>query len=229
MFSNYLRRRKIITGDVNTMKKLLSVVLISMLILTVGCKIEVEVNDVTPAPLESNPIVRVDGSIFIEDFSDSTVKQFFDATAEEEDFYHIVLNTKGGKASNTVTLINRIQYLQDVGSYITTEIYGYGMSAGSVLFLLGDTRIVHSGAILMFHACGVTSYGQRYTSESDFPSESPDGLKDYMQMLDANFAELLKEKTGMTDREIHDWMFFEDYNYMTAEEAFQLNIATELI
>lgn len=210
------------------MKKLLMTAMAALTILLMGCDFEVPSISLTVGDdWRPGDIVMTDGTILISDFDTTTIRNFLEATKEVKN-YHIVLNTGGGQAFNCVTMINRIQYLQSQGAHITTEIIGYGMSAGTVVFLLGDERIVHTGAVLMLHGAGVTAYGERYGCKSDFPDTAPDGMKEVLCMVDANFKELLLEKTDLTDEEVDKWLYGQDFNYMTAQEAFDLNLATTI-
>ena len=204
------------------MKKLIAGLIAGLMLLgVVGCKLEFN----TEKTIQTNHIVMPDGKILISDFDAMTIRNFLKATEEVKD-YHILLNTGGGNAPNAITMINRIQNLQRQGAHITTETYGYALSAGAVVFLTGDTRIIHSGAMLMFHCSRVSSFGGVQTQKTE-DMEEP--MRDWLIMIDNNFAELLKEKTNLTDEEIDRWLFHEDSNFMSAEEAFKIKIATILV
>jgi ATP-dependent protease ClpP protease subunit len=124
-------------------------------------------------------------------------------------------------------MVNRVEELQSKGCHITTEIYGYGMSAGALLFLAGDTRIVHTGAGLMFHAAAVGSgYGGRNTQRTD--GLEPDKVI-ALRMLDHTFEQMLLEKTTMGIDDVEKWLFEYDMNYMSAQEAFDTNVATVIL
>jgi ATP-dependent protease ClpP protease subunit len=218
-------------GDANTMKKLLSLALAGLMTLTlIGCKIEIDANDVTPQDGGNWEVLQEDGTIWIEGFDENALKSFMHRTSEVKD-YHIVIQSGGGSCFNTVAMINRIQELQAQGAYITTETYGIAFSAGSYLFLTGDERIIHSGAGLMFHGCGLTSYGTRVDqrklmNEGDKPDQMD--MYDLLSDVDENFVNLLR-RAGLEDNEIRDWMFGSDNNFMNWRDAVELNIATAWI
>jgi ATP-dependent protease ClpP protease subunit len=126
-------------------------------------------------------------------------------------------------------MINRIEELQTQGAHITTEIIGYGFSAGSFFFLLGDERIVHKGAILMFHGAGMQQGFTRMDAKKACNTEGQETLCDVLTMLDDNVFNLLRNKTFMEEKDIQHWMYHEDFNFMSAEEAYKLNVATTII
>jgi ATP-dependent protease ClpP protease subunit len=206
------------------MRKLVATTMAVLMMLAVGCKVEFN----TAEEMGPGDIVMQDGTILLQDFDVTTIREFIEATAEVKD-YHIILNTGGGNAFNTVTMINRIQELQGQGAHITTELIGYGLSAGSVIFLMGDTRIVHEGAILMLHGAAFVQGYERINETKACDKEGLESYCDMLVMINDNFEKVLKEKTKMTDEEIHDWLHFEDANFMTAQEAYDLNIATVII
>ena len=194
------------------------------MIVLAGCRIEV---DTKTSAMPTGSIVMPSGKILISDFDVTTVRNFLIATEEVKD-YHIILNTSGGSSNNCTTMINRIQLLQKQGAHITTEIIGYGMSAGAFVFLTGDVRIAHTGAILMFHGAGVQQGYERIDASKACKSDDA-VLCSYLNMLDATVIDLLMDKTAISEDDIAHWMYFEEYNFMDAEEALELNVATVLI
>jgi ATP-dependent protease ClpP protease subunit len=206
-------------------RKIVATALALVMTLVVGCNFEFSVGD-SHSP---GDIVMSDGKILLSDFDSITIRKFLEATKEVKD-YHIILNTGGGSSLNCMTMINRIQRLQAQGAHITTEIIGYGMSAGTFVFLLGDERIVHEGSILLLHGAGdQVGYERLDARKVCAAPEGREYLCDFLNMLDQSVIDLLREKTIMTDEEINDWLYFEDYNFMSADEAFDLNVATKIV
>lgn len=79
--------------------------------------------------------------------------EFVKATAYGKDInYRLLIHTNGGNAHSTIAIMNRIEELKRRGCTFTTEVYGKAFSAGAYLFLMGDERIVHENASLMFHS-----------------------------------------------------------------------------
>ncbi|MFA9409579.1 MAG: hypothetical protein ACERKJ_12205, partial [Candidatus Dadabacteria bacterium] len=117
------------------------------------------------------------------------------------------------------------------GFTITTETYGYAMSAGALIFTMGDRRIIHDGASIMFHGAGFDGYGGRQSLRSLIlygrTVLPPDRVKS-LELIDAKFESILYERTLMTKEDIKDWMYKLDANFMSAKKAMQLGVATEL-
>lgn len=146
--------------------------------------------------------------------------------------YHIIVNSFGGSAYDAIAVMNRIAELQRKGFIITTEIYGYALSGGAFIFIMGDTRIIHDGATIMFHGVGFSGvFGVRQSLRSFILTGKTD-LDPYtlqaFVIIDNKLAKELKERTNMTDEEIKHWLYALDYNHMTADEAVKLKVATEL-
>ena len=206
--------------------KIMATALALVMMLVVGCKIEIEHTDTNASMMPTGGIVMPSGKILISDFDSTTIRNFLIATEDLKD-YHFIINTGGGSALNSTTMINRIEFLQNCGAHITTEIIGYGMSAGTFLFLMGDERIVHEGAVLMLHGAGVQQGYTRMNKKTACDAEGQEALCDFLTILDQNVIDLLRQKTLMTDKDIDSWMYFDDYNFMDSEEAFELRLATQ--
>lgn len=210
-----------------TMKKLLSIVLAGLLILSVGgCKIEVK--DTTEVQ-NAWEVLQPDGTILVDSFDYPSLKSFLHRTTEVKD-YHIIIHSPGGVAVNCVAMMNRIADLQRQGAVITTEVLGMGLSGGALLFIMGDNRIIHDGAVLMFHSAGFVWSGERMNAKKLYKTGNPDMMPsgDFLSMLDDRFAKRMKE-LGLTDKEVEDWLYHEDANFMNAAEALELNLANGLI
>ena len=155
---------------------------------------------------------------------------YLKALQEERD-YHIIIDCFGGGAHDTIAIINRIMELQSKGFKITTEAYGYTMSGGAFIFIIGDTRIIHEGASLMFHGAGYAGqYGNRkslrsyiLTGRTDL---SPAALKS-LSLIDDKFARELRRQTEMTLEDMYTYLYEYDYNYMSSNDALKLGVATE--
>jgi ATP-dependent protease ClpP protease subunit len=201
------------------MKKLVATTLAVLMMLVVGCRIEVDTTT------RYNPMVMESGKLMVSGgFSEEMLSDFLRATDEVKD-YHILINSKGGAAFAALGMINRIEDLQSKGAHITTESYGYSFSAGTYLFLAGDTRIAHTGSAFMFHAAGVNTYGGRSTLKSEGLDPS---TYDMLNICDDVFIQMMMERTTMSLDDANYWLYFEDFNFMTSEMAFELNVATEI-
>jgi hypothetical protein len=77
----------------------------------------------------------------------------------------------------------------------------------------------------MLHCAGTSVFGARSTVETDGLEDS---TYDMLLIVDDVFIQMLLEKTTMGTKDVHNWMYFDDFNFMTAEEAYTLNLATVL-
>jgi ATP-dependent protease ClpP protease subunit len=176
---------------------------------------------------EKEPVIMSAGDhklLLGADITNYSFGHFYKSTVKDQD-YHIIINSFGGSAYDLLGIVNRIEEIQSKGFHVTTEIYGYGMSAGAIIFLAGDTRIIHSNSAIMLHSSGVDVGYKRQTVRSD---KLKPWVKDGLQIVDDMMMEMLWERTTMEKEEIEHWMYFEDENFMTADEAMEYNLATEL-
>jgi ATP-dependent protease ClpP protease subunit len=97
-----------------------------------------------------------------------------------------------------------------------------GMSAGSYLFMMGDERIVHRGAILMWHTVHAQHNGVK-------PYTIPEGKWKVMGMLDRYIIREFKNATGLSDKWVHYWLESKTANFMSAETAYNVGIATHFV
>jgi ATP-dependent protease ClpP protease subunit len=146
---------------------------------------------------------------------------------EGADKVRVILDSPGGHAFEMISVVNVLQDFQRKGGHVTTEIYGFGMSAAAVMFLVGDDRIMHSGSVLMLHEARYGGYGKSYRVR-EFREMEKWHLVDSLTLINDVMAELLREKTELTERQIKYWLEFEDANYMSAKEALDWGMATEL-
>ena len=202
------------------MKKLIATMAAALMLLTVGCNFDFSLSNTSKQYMEMDS-----GKIMITGmFNEAMLASFLRATDEVKD-YHILINSFGGSAYDLLGMLNRIEDLQSRGAHITTETHGYAMSAGSILFLSGDTRIAHTGSGFMIHAAGIDAFVGRKTIKTvDIPQHEYDLLK----IVDEVFIQMLMERTTMSLEEANRWLYFEEANFLRSEKAFELNIATEL-
>ena len=151
---------------------------------------------------------------------------------QKEQDYHIIIDCFGGSAHDTIVVINRIAELQHRGFKITTEAYGYTLSGGAFIFIMGDKRIIHEGATLMFHGAG---FGGSYNFRKSLRNYiltgrtilKPDVLK-ALSIIDNKFFSALRSRIGLTLEEIYTLLYEYNDNYISSEDAIELGIATEV-
>jgi hypothetical protein len=166
---------------------------------------------------------------FPKSFEGGEAYNYLLALQEDKD-YHIIIDNFGGSAYDCLSIINRLEELQSMGYSITTESYGYAFSGGTFLFVQGDRRIAHTGAAFMIHGAGGNSYGERISLRSyehGIPTEWEPAFVDSLIILDEAFKNRFRE-IGWSERQIKDWFYTDDYNFMSSEEAYELDLATEI-
>ena len=89
--------------------------------------------------------------LFTGNITDQDFHAFYNQTTLPLDHYTVVLNTNGGEAMACVGIMSRIVELQKQGVKFTTVVYSKAYSAGAFIFMMGDSRIMHSGSSIMWH------------------------------------------------------------------------------
>lgn len=140
--------------------------------------------------------------------------------------YRVALHTPGGDAFACIAIMNRIRELQRREN-VTFEIHVYGKacSAGTYIFMMGDTRVIHEGATLMFHTMQAqgTEY-QRANLKKDNPS-----FWNTIVRMDNYITATIKKITGWTDKVVDWWMNGGKAQFMSAETAYNTGFATHYI
>jgi len=166
--------------------------------------------------------IMVHNAVYNSDFA-----EFYEATSHDGiDHYRIILHTPGGDAFSCTAIINRMLELQKKGIKFTTELYGMGMSAGSYIFMMGDERIVHQGAILMWHT--IEAQIEQAKKDGQFV-RVPENSMRMIRLLDNNIRRLFKRATGMSDESVRYWLDGGGAQFMSALTAYNVGIATKLI
>lgn len=127
------------------------------------------------------------------------------------------INSVGGEFYSGLAIYNR---LRNLSAKVTTINDGLAASAGSIIFMAGDTRKVHAGSNLMIH--GVMSFLYGYYNTTDLRSE----IKDLDAHNKAAIAAYV-EATGL-DQETVKAAMSKD-TYMTGQEAVDAGWADEVI
>lgn len=129
----------------------------------------------------------------------------------------IHIHSVGGDAGAGLAIYNRLKNLE---AKITTINDGLAASAGSVIFMAGEERLVNPGSILMVHQASMGICGMCNIPE----------LKAHIKMLDAYNRAMINaysERTGRDPGEIKGLVDRE--TWMTGQEAVDNGFATELI
>jgi ATP-dependent protease ClpP protease subunit len=180
-------------------------------------------NHVTTRTIDNDIEQLADGSIIISGGVDEdTYKEFLRATLDGKRHYTIRLMTNGGCAYNTIAIMTRMAELQKQGVKFTTMVMGHGFSAGSYIFMMGDERIMGSGANLMWHTMsGVAKVTGRMIPQ--------DRIKMITEM-DHWVVEMFEKRFPNIPKEWIQRAFWdENLTWMSAKEALFFGIATRVL
>jgi ATP-dependent protease ClpP protease subunit len=146
------------------------------------------------------------------------IRALFDGQESE---YHIVINSPGGRGSVCMSMWNHIRDLQESGAKITTEVSGMAASAGAILWMTGDVRIVHRNDLVMFH--GVQMIDQ--VSGQPLPESALDEYdKKIINTLNEAMVELMTPFVG--EQKARGMLVGE--TWLTGREAYAMGLATIL-
>jgi ATP-dependent protease ClpP protease subunit len=164
-------------------------------------------------------IIYVSGTVY-----GSTFVEFYEQTLDPSvRSYRVIINTAGGEGYATTGIVSRLQEMKDRGVHITTEVYSKAFSAGAFIFMMGDTRIVHQGAVLMWH----TIIGQQVITDG---KELERQHRLMIPALDENIIRLsTKNLPDVDPMTLETMLRWSGETYMTAAEALQLGIATHFV
>lgn len=144
-----------------------------------------------------------------------SAKQFIsELSAHKGKSVQVNINTPGGDMFAGLAMYNA---LRAHGSPITTKTMGIAASAGSVVFMAGDKRVMPENTFVMVHNPWI------------FTAGNADELRDMADTLDYVGESLVKTyaaRTGMSEAEIRE-MLAED-TYLSAEDAVAKGFADEI-
>lgn len=203
----------------DTLMALLVVVTLVVIGYAVGSQKPVIEPIIEPKPVYET--IMIEGNVY-----SRTFKEFYKLTDTGMDHYHIILDTDGGDAAATVGIMNRMLELQQRGVYFTTEVYTKAFSAGALIWMMGDTRIMHSGSQLMFH----TMIGQKYRNQDEIPSELGEDRAEFFYNYDDWVTRITERQFPETLPIIIETMLWQSgMTFINAEQARELNMLTEYV
>ena len=146
---------------------------------------------------------------------DEFLKDLSELEGKDEVTVHI--NSVGGDMYAGIAIYNR---LKGLAAHVTTINDGLAASAGSLIFMAGDDRKMHTGSNLMIHGAAGFLYG--YYQVQD--------LRDAAKQMEAHNkagVNIYAERTGRDKSEIN--ALVEAETWMTGDEAVTEGFATETI
>lgn len=127
------------------------------------------------------------------------------------------INSVGGDMYAGIAIYNR---LKELSGHVTTVNDGLAASAGSLIFMAGDTRKVNAGSNLMIHGAAGFLYG--YYQVQDLAK-----AKKQLEAHNKAAVNIYAERTGRPADEIKPMVDRE--TWLTGQEAVTAGFATEVI
>jgi len=203
------------------MKKMLVIIMLAVALMFGGCASN---QNVQRTQAINGDIEQLsDGSIIISgEVDQDTYRDFLRYTLDGRKHYTIRIMSNGGCAYNTIAIMTHMQRMQAKGVKFTTISLGNAFSAGAYIFMMGDERILGSGANLMWH----TITGVAKESGRTIPADRIKLISDMdhwvVGMFEKRFPNISKE---WIQRAFWD----ENLTWMNAKEALLMGIATAVI
>jgi len=146
------------------------------------------------------------------------IRILFDGQEEE---YQIIVNSHGGRAFVCLSIAQHIKSLQDMGKKVTTEVSGMALSAGAIIWMMGDIRIAHRNDVIMFH--GVQMINPQ--TGQPVPRELLDDSDRFV--IDTLNGFMIEELTKIIGKKKAEKMI-EGETWLTGKQAFDMGLATIL-
>jgi ATP-dependent protease ClpP protease subunit len=139
----------------------------------------------------------------------------------------IIIQTPGGDVYSTIAIMNMILEMKVEGHTFTTISYGRAMSAGTYIWLMGDTRILYSGTSLLWHDL----MGQALARSHQYGIPIPPAALDIMRICDKRLHDICKHqlKGIMTADEVDELLRGKAFRFMSAETAYKMGMVTTLL
>ena len=203
------------------MKKMLVIIMLAVALMFGGCASNQNVQ--RTQSIDGDIEQLADGSIIISGGVDEDMyKEFVRFTLDGRQHYTIRLMTNGGCAYNTIAIMTRMEQLQKQGVKFTTQIMGHGFSAGAYIFMMGDERIMGSGANLMWH----TMTGQTKFDSRTIPASSIE----LVHNMDVWVVGMFMKRFPHIEMEwIYETFWNSGRTWQTAKSALQMGIATKVL
>lgn len=127
------------------------------------------------------------------------------------------INSPGGHVDELLALVDM---LESMPAPVITRAYGQVCSCGFVLFCVGDERYVGNNTTLMYHELSYGTWGK----DSEVKN-----YHDYAKKLQIRLDRVIKNKTGITLKQLKEWRKNNQDKWLDAKEAVELGIATDLL
>lgn len=129
----------------------------------------------------------------------------------------INISSYGGYVHELMAIVD---ILRGMPAPIITKAIGKCMSCAFVLFCIGDVRLVGPNCDLLYHQISGMAYGKHRDVIEQLESMHID-----QQRID----DLVLERTNLTQEQLDEWNKMKQDRHITAEEAMEWGIATDLL
>jgi ATP-dependent Clp protease, protease subunit len=158
-------------------------------------------------------------SIFeVEYLIDKLVK--IDQMSGTKEPINLVINSFGGEIYAGLTLISKIEELQDDGYEINTIISGCAMSMGSAISIIGTNRKAYRYSTIMIHQPSSSTFGCLKDQQED--------IRETERMWEL-MKKIIKENSNITEEQLENIYQHKKDWYMNAEEALELGVIDEIM
>jgi len=131
----------------------------------------------------------------------------------------IYINSEGG---DTYAMLKIYDHIRNSPLFIVTIVAGCASSAGFIIFMAGDQRIMFPNAFLGFHAPSIYFCG----GGSEGPAESDESALHQNQLLDA-MVRIVKSSSNMSKKMIRE--YFRILTRIDAKTALKFGLVHEII
>jgi ATP-dependent protease ClpP protease subunit len=131
----------------------------------------------------------------------------------------IEFHTGGGDVFDAWRSVGIIKEMQSHGVHIQTTVLGMAASAGVIMLVAGDTRLVNPNSQIMIHK--IWTFTMFSIKTADSSQDQADVLKHFQD----NINQFFRDRTNLTEEQLDNKIFKKDW-WMTGAEAIELGIAT---
>ena len=134
----------------------------------------------------------------------------------------VEIHSPGGSVMDAWRIVGLLDNIKQSGVHVETRCNGLAASAGAILLVAGDTRLVSPTAEIMIHK--VWQFSMFDIADPDSAEDKADVLKHFQQ----NINEFIASRTNITVEELNQNTFHKMW-WMTGKEAVELGVAQGFI
>lgn len=164
-------------------------------------------------------------AIEVNQFNDKSARAFEAGVAlalkSNQDYLVVTIDSYGGDVYACLRMIDTIRHAQAKGMKVVTLAKAKAMSAGSLLFSVGDYRYATKDVQIMIHHVGSWAFGKTTDLMND---------ASHVQALDTRLQAILDEACGQASGYWAKRLHTNNHSdlYLTAKEAVECGLATDI-